>query len=285
VGCIALVLAFGESSRLAAAYGIAVTGTMGITSIAFFQVARIRWKWPTYYLVPLVGSFLVLDLAFFGSNALKFFHGGFVPIVIAIFLFMVMRIWKRGRALLALHFSKAARPLGEFLESLHAKAYTDTDGTQFPVVRVPGVAVFLTGNRGGTPPLLLHHLRHVKALHQIVVLVTVTTEHVPRVTGERLDLETLSDGFLSLNVHVGFMESPDVPRALTEAIARFKLPFSLAEVTYFLGRETLLATSEGEMGEMEETLFAFLSRNSQNATRYFGIPPERVVEIGMQVDL
>jgi KUP system potassium uptake protein len=245
----------------------------------------LRWNWPLHRLIPLVGAFLVLDLAFFGSNLLKFFHGGFVPIVIAIGLFMVMRIWKRGRALLALHFAKASRPLDEFLEALHAKEYTATNGSRFPVARVPGVAVFLTGNRGGTPPLLLHHLRHVKALHQTVVLVTVTTEHVPRIVGERLELETLTDGFMILNVHVGFMESPDVPRALSEAIARFGLSFTLADVTYFLGRETLLATNEGEMGEAEETLFAFFSRNAQNATRYFGIPPERVVEIGMQVDL
>jgi KUP system potassium uptake protein len=284
-GCIALVLAFGESSRLAAAYGIAVTGTMAITSIAFYQVARLRWKWPWFVLVPLVGTFLLVDLAFLGSNALKFFHGGFVPIVIGVFLFIVMRLWKRGRSLLAVHFAKAARPLDAFLESLHSKNYTDTDGSRFPVVRVPGVAVFLTGNRNGTPPLLLHHLRHVKALHETIVLVTVSTEHVPRVTGERIKLDTLSDGFLRLNISVGFMESPDVPRALTEAIANFGLPFTLADVTYFLGRETLLATSQGEMGEMEETLFAFLTRNSQNATRYFCIPPERVVEIGMQVDL
>jgi KUP system potassium uptake protein len=285
VGCIALVLAFGESSRLAAAYGIAVTGTMAITSVAFYQVARVRWHWPVYLLGPLVLSFLLVDLAFFGSNALKFFDGGFVPIVIAIFLFMVMRIWKRGRALLALHFAKAARPLDGFLEALHSQFYTDVDGSQFQILRVPGVAVFLTGNRGGTPPLLLHHLRHVKALHQTVVLVTVATEHVPRIQGERIDCEALSDGFMRLIIRVGFMESPDVPRALTEAIARFDLPFTIDEVTYFLGRETLLATSQGEMGETEETLFAFLTRNSQNATRYFGIPPERVVEIGMQVDL
>lgn len=285
VGCIALVLGFGESTRLAAAYGIAVTGTMAITSIAFHEVARVRWGWPWYVLTPLVGAFLAIDLAFFGSNALKFFHGGFVPIVIGIFLFMTMRIWKRGRALLAVHFAKAARPLDAFLEALHAKEYTATDGSRFPVVRVPGVAVFLTGNPGGTPPLLLHHLRHVKALHQTVFLVTVSTEHTPRVLGDSLELAHLTDGFLRLKIRVGFMESPDVPRALADAIARFGLSFSMDEVTYFLGRETLLATSDGEMGAAEESLFAFLSRNSQNATRYFGIPPQRVVEIGMQVDL
>jgi KUP system potassium uptake protein len=285
IGSIALVLIFGESSRLAAAYGIAVTGTMTITSMTFYQVARVRWGWPWYGVLPLVGAFLAIDLSFFGSNLLKFFHGGFVPILIAIFILITMRIWKRGRALLALHFAKAARPLDAFLEALHAKEYVATDGTRFPVVRVPGVAVFLTGNPAGTPPLLLHHLRHVKALHKTVVLITVNTEHTPRVVGDRITLDRLTDGFLRLTIRVGFMESPDVPRALTDAISRFGLPFVLDEVTYFLGRETLLATSEGEMGAAEESLFAFLSRNSQNATRYFCIPPERVVEIGMQVDL
>src|SRR5690606_23364084 len=159
------------------------------------------------------------------------------------------------------------------------------DGRCFPVVRVPGVAVFLTGNPLGTPPLLLHHLRHVKSLHATVVLVTVTMEHVPRVLEERIRFKQLSDGFIRLEMRVGFMEFPDVPLGLKEAIAQFELPFTMDDVTYFLGRETLLATNEGEMSAKEESLFAFLSRNSQSATRYFGIPPRRVVEIGMQVDL
>lgn len=285
VSCIALVLAFRESTNLAAAYGIAVTGTMGITSVAFYKVARTRWHWRAAVIGPLVALFLVIDLAFLASNALKFFDGGFVPVVVALGIFLVMRTWKRGRALLARYFIGATRPLEQFLEGLHRQCYVDRDGTEIPVVRVPGVAVFLISNPEGTPPLLLHHIRHVKSLHETVILATVAVDRVPRVTGARFDLTRLSDGFVRLRIHAGFMESPNVPRALEAAIEYFELPFELKQVTYFLGRETLLATSAGEMGPREEALFAFLTKNSQNATRYFGIPPERVVEIGMQVDL
>ncbi len=285
VSCVALVLVFQESSKLAAAYGIAVTGTMGITSVAFYHVARTRWKWPLHVAAPLVLLFLVIDLAFLSSNALKFFDGGFVPVVVAAVIFAVMRTWKRGRSLLAQHFDRAARPLAEFLQALDRKSYLEPDGTELPIVRVPGVAVFLTSNPQGTPPLLLHHVRHVKSLQETVILATVAVDPVPRVSGEGFELERLSDGFVRLRIHAGFMESPDVPRALEAAIRRYQLPLQLKDVTYFLGRETVLATSAGEMGPREEALFAFLTRNSTNATRYFGIPPERVVEIGMQVDL
>lgn len=285
IGCIALVLFFKEATNLAAAYGIAVTGTMGITSLAYFRVTRERWGWSAIGAGALLVFFLVQDLAFFASNALKFFQGGFVPIALGLGLFLIMRVWKRGRALLGAHYAQAARPLDEFLEALRGTGYRDTDGREFPVVRVPGTAVFLTGNPNGTPPLLLHHLRHVKALHQTVMLITLTTEHVPRVHDERNSLTQLSDGFYRLELHVGFMESPDVPRALREVIAVHELPIVMDDVTYFLGRETLLATDAGEMSAKEEQLFSFLSRNAQSAARYFCLPPRRVVEIGVQVDL
>lgn len=285
IGCIALVLFFRESGNLAAAYGIAVTGTMAITSLAYYRVTRERWGWSAMTAVPLLVFFLVQDLAFFASNALKFFQGGFVPIAAAFALFIIMRVWKRGRALLGAYYAKAARPLDEFLTALHASSYKDTDGKEFPIVRVPGAAVFLTGNPHGTPPLLLHHLRHVKSLHETVILVTLTTEHVPRVLSETNTLTRLSDGFFRLELHVGFMESPDVPRALSETVETFQLPIVMEDVTYFLGRETLLATDAGEMSAKEEQLFSFLSRNAQSAARYFCLPPRRVVEIGVQVDL
>jgi KUP system potassium uptake protein len=285
IGSITLVIFFRESSNLAAAYGIAVTGAMGITSLAYYRVTRERWGWSALAAVPLLIFFLVQDLTFFASNALKFFEGGFVPIGLGLVLFLVMRVWKRGRALLGAHYAQAARPLDEFLEALRARDYRDTDGREFPVVRVPGAAVFLTGNPNGTPPLLLHHLRHVKALHQTVILITLTTEHVPRVLVDRNTLTRLTDGFFRLELHVGFMESPDVPRALRETVSEWELPIEMEDVTYFLGRETLLATDAGEMSAKEEQLFSFLSRNAQSAARYFCLPPRRVVEIGVQVDL
>jgi len=307
VGCVALVLAFKASTNLAAAYGIAVTGTMAITSIAFFLVAREKWRWSPLKAGGLLALFLTLDLAFFGANLLKFFDGGFVPIAIGLFIFLAMRVWKRGRALLARYFTKAATPLEHFLDGLGRNKFDDrmpdedsTGGTtgaipavgervqsetEVPLVRVPGVAVFLTSNATGTPPLLLHHARHNKAIHQRVLLVTVHTESVPRVLSDRVSVEALQHGFYRVAIRVGFMETPNVPRALEIAIREHGLPIRMPEITYYLGRETLLATSHGEMGAREEQLFAFLTRNSQNATRYFSIPPERVVEIGMQVDL
>lgn len=290
LGCVALVLAFKASTNLAAAYGIAVTGTMGITSIAFFVVARRRWGWSLVKAGALVALFLLIDLAFFGANLLKFLDGGFVPIAIGLFLFFAMRVWKRGRALLGRYFTRAATPLDHFLSNLGRNVFQEhidmeADEEACRLVRVPGVAVFLTSNPSGTPPLLLHHARHNKAIHETVLLVTVVTEHVPRVLSERVTLEALAHGFHRVTIRVGFMETPDVPQALAQAIAAARLPLRLDKVTYYLGRETLLATSHGEMSRREEQLFAFLTRNSQNATRYFGIPPERVVEIGMQIDL
>ncbi len=297
LGCVALVLTFKASTALAAAYGIAVTGTMGITSVAFYVVATERWRWSKAKAGALVAMFLVIDLGFFSANLIKLFEGGFVPIAIGLFIFFSMRVWKRGRALLARYFTKAATPLDQFLKNLGRNVFVDAPleeelprGSivserlmrervgEVPIVRVPGVAVFLTSNSTGTPPLLLHHARHNKAIHRTVLLVTVTTEHVPRVAEDSIEVVPLEHGFYRVFIRVGFMESPDVPKALALAIKQADLGVSLR-------RETLLATSKGEMSRREEQLFALMTKNSQNATRYFGIPPERVVEIGMQIDL
>ncbi len=285
-GCIGLVLAFRESTKLAAAYGIAVTGTMGITTIAYYVVARRRWGWSIARALPLAAFFLLIDLSFFTSNALKFFDGGFVPIVVALGLFFMMRVWKRGRALLGSYFRRAIRPLDGLLDGLRRGVYRTATDEERPVMRVPGVAVFLTSNAGGTPPLMLHHVRHNKCLHDTVLLVTVLNEPIPRVrSAERVQIEAIELGFYRVRIHVGFMETPHVPKALEQAAREHDLPFELDDVTYYLGRETLLATDKGEMGTRAEQLFAFLTRNSQAAARYFGIPAERVVEIGMQIDL
>ncbi len=285
VGCVALVLAFQQSSKLAAAYGIAVTGTMGITTVAYYVVTRTQWRWTLARALPIAALFLAIDLAYFGANALKFFDGGFVPIVIGLGLFGSMLVWKRGRALLAQHFTNLMRPLKEFIEGIRRGRFRTDEGDELPIVRVPGVAVFLTSNPGGTPPLLLHHARFNKALHDIVLLVTVQNEKVPRVLDRAVEVETLGEGFYRVAIRVGFMETPNVPRSLQDAVKQFDLPFSLTDVTYYLGRETLLATGAGQMSRRGEQVFAFMSRNSQTAPRYFGIPPQRVVEIGMQIDL
>ncbi len=285
VGCVALVLTFKASDNLAAAYGIAVTGTMGITSIAYFVVATRKWGWSFGKALPLVIFFLGMDASFFGANLLKFLDGGFVPIAIAVGIFIIMITWKRGRALLADFFTHGSVPLANYIKTITGEE-SEKSLHPHPVARVPGAAVFLTSNATGTPPLLIHHVRHNKALHETVLLVTVTNEKVPRVASERVSLSILEGGFARVTIRMGFMESPDVPRALGEVLKRSPdLHFSLDDVTYYLGRETLLATNKGEMGATAESLFAFLTKNSQRATRYFGIPAEQVVEIGMQVDL
>jgi KUP system potassium uptake protein len=284
-GCITLVLAFRDSSRLAGAYGIAVTGTMAITSIAFYNVARQRWRWSALGAGLFLVVFSSIDLAFLASNTIKLFDSGYVPVVLALAIFTIMRTWKRGRELLAQFFARASRPLDELSLALKDGVWRNPDGAEFPLVRVPGVAVFMTGTAQDTPPLLLHHVRHVHSLHERVLLVTVTTRRVPRVIGSNYQLTELPGGLYRLHIYSGFMESPDVPSALAAAVREHGLPVGMDEVTYFLGRETLLAMPQGRMGRREEALFAFLTRNSQNATRYFGIPPDRVVELGMQIDL
>lgn len=286
LGCIALVLVFRESSRLAAAYGIAVTGTMVITSIAFFNVARERWRWSTARAGWLVGTFLLVDLAFLSSNAIKFFDGGFVPVVLAAGIFVMMRTWKRGRDFLRVHFVRNLRPLDDFIASLARRCVTLRNGTELPVARVPGAAVFLTSPTDGVPPLLLHHVRHVRALHEKVILVTVSTARVPRVAeNRRFEYAEIAEGLARLTINSGYMQTVSIPHALEVAVRACGIELDVSDVTYFLGRETLLARSSGEMGGREEELFAFMSRNAVNATRYFGIPPERVVEVGMQIDL
>lgn len=285
VGCVGLVFAFKESANLAAAYGIAVTGTMAITSIAFFVVVTRRWGWSLGKALPLLVFFLGLDLSFFGANLLKFFDGGFVPIFMAVGIYFIMHVWKRGRGLLGQYFVNASKPLDKFLDGIERGIYTSSKGVDNKVIRVPGVAVFLTSNPNGTPPVLMHHSQHNKAVQETVLLVTVSHERVPRVLSERVTVSPLRCGFYRVNIRNGYMETPNVPKGIDEAIRAFDLPFQLDDVTYYLGRETLLATTKGEMGPRAESLFAFLTRNSQTASRYFGIPAERVVEIGMQIDL
>jgi KUP system potassium uptake protein len=275
VACLALVVMFKESSRLAAAYGIAVTGTMGITSIVYFVVVRKTWGWSLAKAAPIVAVFLAMDLAFFGANLLKFLDGGYVPVLVAILVFVVMVTWKSGRAILAETLAAASPPLDAFLATLGERCRA----------RVPGTAVFLTSGAQGTPPVLVHHVRHSKVLHETVVLLTVVNDHVPRVdVAETTTVDDLGQGFHRVVTHAGFTQMPDVPEVL--AIVRERgVPIDDAETTYYLGRETFLATPKGRMGPFRESIFGLLSRNAKSATSYFAIPPEQVVEVGMQIDL
>jgi KUP system potassium uptake protein len=273
---IALVLGFQASSALSAAYGIAVTGSMTITSVIYFVVVRRTWKWPLGRAALVVGTFLAFDLPFLAANALKFFHGGWLPIVAALGLFVVMTTWKTGRALLARNIAERMLPLDAFLASVE---------TEQPH-RVPGTAVFMTSNPNGTPIVLLHHWKHNQVLHRTVLLCSITSEKVPEVPeSERVTLRPLGHGFHQIVARYGFMQTPNVPRALEMALTGAGMPWQPGSTSYYLGRETLLPTGHSRIRKWRKSLFAFISRNARSATDYFCIPPDRVVELGMQIDL
>ncbi len=275
VACLSLVLVFRESSALAAAYGIAVTGTMFITSLVYFTVVIKNWGWKLSRALPLLLLFLAFDIPFFLANALKFFEGGWFPIVIALGMFALMTTWKRGRAELAIRFNQSLMPLSALLQDLE---------TSKPH-RVRGTAVFMSGNSDGTPPVLLHHLKHNQVLHRQVVLLSILPQDVPTVPKEeQLTVEALGNGFFRVLWRTGFMETPNVPKVLIRARER-DLVCEPSTTSYFLGRETLLTNGKSPMMLWRKLLFAFVSRNALSATSYFGLPPGRVVELGMQVDL
>jgi KUP system potassium uptake protein len=275
VATIALVLGFRTSSRLAAAYGVAVVTTMVITTLLAYFVARERWGWSRLSAGLVTVGFLGVDLAFFGANLDKIPDGGWFPLVAAAGVFTLMTTWKRGRRLLAERLRKVERPLDEVLDEIAAN----------PPVRVAGTAVFMTGHREAAPPMFLHHLRHNRVLHQQVVLLTVVTERVPRVApSARVEVESLREGFFRVIVHYGFMESPNVPAAM-RSCKRLGLELNLDEVTFYLGRETLVSRRAHGLARWRARLFAFMARNAARATAFYRLPPDRVVELGMQVEI
>jgi KUP system potassium uptake protein len=274
VVCIALVLSFKESARLAAAYGIAVTGTMGITSVVYFVVLRGTWNWPLAKALPLLLLFLSFDIPFFLSNAIKFLDGGWVPILIGACFFAVMVIWRIGRRHLRDLIVQRSPPLKSFLK----------DCTR--LVRVPGAAVFMASLSEGVPPVMQQHAERIGCLHETIFLVTVHVEHAPTVSAsERMKTESLGHGIYRVIAHYGFMETPIVPDLLAAAVKTLGLDVDPKKVTYYLGRETFLATEKGKMGPVIERIFAFMARNARTATSYFAIPSEQVVELGSQIDL
>jgi KUP system potassium uptake protein len=279
IACLALVLGFRESSKLAAAYGIAVSGTMAITSVVYSVVARRTWGWPLHYSGLLLLFFLSFDLPFFGANALKFLDGGYVPVLVAAAILAVMVNWKIGRSVLAEVVAGLGPPIETFLSGLGSHLPADT-------LRVPGTAIFLSSIPSRVPPVLMHQLQRIHALHQRVVLLTISIEHVPVVRPEtRLCAEDLGQGFHRVVARYGFMERPDVPQLLRTADPPLVSPEELAGATYYIARETFLATPAGKMGRVSESFFAFLARNARSASLHFGLPPNQVLEIGQQIDL
>ncbi len=275
IATVALVIGFGSSSALAAAYGIAVTSTMVITTMLAYLVARGSWGISRGVAGTLAAFFLVIELGFFGANFIKIAQGGWFPLVVGALLYTALSTWKKGRALLASRFVERLYPLDQFLQEVADR----------PPHRVPGTAIFMTSNAQGTPATLLHNLEHNKVLHKRVILLTVVTRDAPHVDDQdRVKVDPLREGFFRVAISYGFMEEPDVPTALAQA-AMSGSPIAPQDTTYFLGTETLLATKRPGMPLWRERLFVLMSRNALRATSFFKIPPDRVVEIGMQVEL
>jgi KUP system potassium uptake protein len=279
--CIALVLQFQVSSKLAAAYGLAVTGTMTITSLIFFLVTIYRWKWNRVLSIGVLLLFLAFDLPFLLANSLKFLDGGWIPIFIGIFFFLIMWTWKMGRSLLARHFEENSPPLDDFLINIKSKVS----------FRVPGTGVFMASNSNGVPPVVMRMVNRFRSLHQRVILLTVTSENVPYACKanseeDRVQVSELSNGFYRVIIRYGFMELPDIPRVMKIAFMKLELPDqNVDDILYVLGHETFVERNAGEMSRVKQAIFSFLSRNARNATDYFGLPPQQVLELGTQIDL
>jgi KUP system potassium uptake protein len=270
---IGLVLGFGSSSKLAAAYGVAVTTTMVITTLLAFVVSRSRWGWSLPAALGVTLLFIGPDLAFFSANLAKIPEGGWFPLVIATLVFTLMTTWKRGRDVLGKRVRENMVPLHDFFELLRVER----------PARVPGTAVFMTGNAEGTPPALVHNFTHNRVVHKQIVLLTVITEEVARVSDdERVRVEDIGEGFVRVIARYGFTEDPDIPALLRRGVVP---GCSLEHTTFFLGRETLLARGREGMARWREALFAYMSRNAQRATAFFNIPSERVMEIGAEIEL
>jgi KUP system potassium uptake protein len=275
LACIGLVLGFKDSKALAAAYGIAVTMTMMVTTVLLYFAARSHWGWSLVRTLPLVALAFAIELAFFGANISKIPSGGWFPLVMGALIFTVMTTWRKGRQLILQEQEAGALSQEEFLASLALGKGP---------VRVPGTAVFMSGSRGRTPVALLHNLKHNKVLHERVLFLTLVTDNVPYVTREdQVEIETLGEGVYRITGHYGFMQEPDVPQLLRRARALHDFHCDPGEATFFLGRETIVPAQHRGMARWRENLFAFLSKIAQPPSGYFKLPENRVVELGMRV--
>jgi KUP system potassium uptake protein len=273
---ILLVLVFRESSRLAGAYGIAVAGTMAITSVLYYLVVRKTWHWSEPKALAVLLLFLSFDIPFVIANLGKFMDGGYIPLLLGAAVLTVMILWNRGRALMTYRARTRYGSLEHAWEHVHAKL----------VARVPGTAVFMSSNIDMLPTSLVRHVERGRSLHETLILLTVRTSGSPTVAvDERYTVEQLKDGLYRIVMQFGFMEHPKVMPALRRAVKDANIPFSGDEVTYYVGRDNLLASSKGNMGAIAESIFSFFLRNSTAADRHFGLPPRQVMELGTQVDL
>ena len=276
IGCLALVLTFRESVKLAAAYGIAVTGTMAVTSILYYLVARHNWGWGKWRSIALLVFFLALDIPFLAANLFKFFDGGYVPMLIGSALIAGMLIWTRGRTAVIDRYSRQYGPWEKEWPRLKSHVAS----------RVPGGAVFLAPSADNLPPLLVHHVELTRAIQETVVLLTVTEAPTPGVAaGERAVVQQLGDGFWRVDCRFGYMEEPLVVPLLATIVAEHQIPLDVAAATYFIGHATIVAGTGGWMSHIPEAIFAYLKRNAVQEERRYHVPPDRVIEVGEQISL
>ena len=271
----ALVLGFKTSSNIASAYGVALATMMVITTLMFFVMSREVWGWSLPRAAVVSGLFLALDVPFLFANALKIPHGGWFPLVLSTAIYLLLTTWKQGREILQRRMLEKSVPLKMLLADLAAE----------PPVRVPGTAIFMYGSTDGTPPPFVHNLAHNKVVHEKVVFLTVITRDVPHVPpAERIEVHRLGKGFNRVTAYYGFMEDPQIDEIL-EGCKPKGLDIPIAGTTFFLGRETLLASGRPGMAIWREHLFSFMSRNALRATAFFRLPPDQVFEVGAQVEL
>ena len=271
---ILLVLTFQNSSNLAAAYGVAVTGAMLIDTCLLAVLLFSLWKWPRWASIPLLAIFFIVDATYFAANLTKVPDGGWFPLLIGVVIFTFLTTWARGRKLMIARMNEGAMPVQVFIKSAANSA-----------ARVPGTAVFMTTSPDGIPHALLHNLKHNKVLHERVLLLTVRIEDVPYVeTEKRFELEDLGSGFFRLVVRYGFMQEPDVPSALAR-VESCGPQFKMMDTSFFLARQTLITSPKPGMAVWREKLFAWMLRNAESAMEFFKLPPNRVVELGSQVEI
>lgn len=274
VGTLLVVVGFGSSSALGAAYGIAVTGTMAITTLLFAVVAKTRWNWPTWKIASLAVFFFAFDLAFLGANALKIHRGGWVPLLLAASVLTLMTTWKKGRGIVSEIMRSSGLPLDLFLEEIG----------RHPPQRVRGSAVFLTSDAENAPVVLLHHLKHNKVLHDQVIILSIIPADIPRIPDvERVRVASFEHGVFRVAARYGFMETPSVPSVLTLAASQ-GVEWVPAQTSYYLGHERLLPTGRASMVRWRKKLFVVMARNARSAADFFGLPPNRVVELGAQIE-
>jgi KUP system potassium uptake protein len=275
LGAIGLVLAFRESTNLAAAYGVAVTSTMMITTLLLAMIERERWRWGVMAVIAFTVPILIVDLAFFGANIIKIADGGWFPLAVGALVFTLMATWRKGRKILSERLATQAMSEEDFLLQLA--------GNRIP--RVPGTAIFMSRNPEGVPTTLLHNIKHNKIVHQTVVLLTVESEERSHLSeDERFEWKELGHGVYRLALHFGFMEDPNIPATL-ERLGPKPVAFNPMMTSYFLGRETLIPTKHPGMAIWREHLFAWMMRNASSASAFFSLPPNQVIELGAQVEL